>query len=266
MRPILKWAGGKAGPLSQLVDYFPKAYKRYVEPFVGGGAVFLSLPRSVRALINDTNPELIDLYCVVRDEPLRLMRELDRLAKLYNEDFYYKLRERAPKDRVKRAARTVFLNKCGFNGLYRLNSGGGFNVPFGQRTQCPALYDRENILSVSRRLVQCRILNRDFEQVIDRTGRGDFVYCDPPYAPLSRTSNFSSYTAGGFSHADQERLRDACVRASRRGARVLVSNSNARSILKLYADWEVVSIRARRNINSKGKRRGPIREILAVSH
>ena len=263
-KPVLKWAGGKSGSLPQLLENFPGDFCRYVEPFVGGGAVYFALNPSIPALINDSNAELIELYEVIRDTPGRLRAELDQLSKRYSEKFYYELRASVLKDKLARVARMVFLNKTGFNGLYRLNSKGGFNVPFGKRKKCPALYAEENLLAVSKRLQSAEITRDDFERIIDKTRAGDFVYCDPPYHPISATSSFNSYTAGGFSRKEQTRLKEACKRAADRGVVVAISNSSAKFILELYSEWDIKMISARRAINSKGTSRGEINETLVI--
>jgi DNA adenine methylase len=264
IKPILKWAGGKSGLMSQLTPLFPKTYRKYFEPFIGGGAVFFSLDFSGLSFINDLNTELIDLYETVRDEPQKLMTALDALSKQYCEDFYYQLRSTKPDTRVDRAARTIFLNKTGFNGLYRQNSKGEFNVPFGKRIQCPALYDRDNFLRASSLLQRATLSSIDFEELINQAGAGDFVYCDPPYEPLSRTSSFNAYHGSGFSHDDQRRLKDACIRAQQRGAFVVISNSAADFIKELYSDCQLTYIAARRAINSKGSSRGAIDEVAVL--
>ena len=263
-KPILKWAGGKSGLLPQLLPRFPRGFKRYLEPFFGGGAVFFSLQPGVRAIVNDSNRELIDLYEAIRDTPEELMAELDRLARRYCEGFYYELRASGPGSRVARAARTLFLNKTGYNGLYRQNSKGGFNVPFGKRRRCPALYERANLLRVSERLAQAELVHGDFEAILRRARRGDFVYCDPPYEPLSTTSSFNCYLASGFTWREQVRLRDAAEKAARRGAVVMISNSSAPLIPHLYGDWPMHRISARREINSKASGRGEIAELCIV--
>ncbi len=263
-KPMLKWAGGKSGPLKQLVKQFPSRFSRYIEPFVGGGAVFFALVDPMETIINDSNSELIELYEVARDEVDALMAELDQLGAQYSETFYYELRKTVPEAKLARAARTLFLNKTGFNGLFRLNSKGLFNVPFGKRPQCPALYDKGNMIEVSRRLRTAQLLNTDFESVIAQAGPGDFLYCDPPYEPLSRTSTFTAYTSGGFSQDAQGRLEKACQEAAGRGAMVAVSNSTAPFILSLYEGWDVREIQAKRAINSKGAGRGQIAEIVAA--
>ena len=261
VKPVLKWAGGKSGLLSQLIPLFPKTFDRYFEPFLGGGAVFFSLGFTGESFLNDLNPELIDVYETVRDQPMQLMKELDILFQKYSEEFYYHLREQNPESKISRAARTIFLNKTGFNGLYRQNSKGGFNVPFGKREKCPALYERENFLRASSSLQHATLQSVDFEEVINQAGSGDFVYCDPPYEPISPTSSFNSYQGGGFSQAEQIRLKNACMRAQMRGANIVISNSSAAFIKDLFSDCEVTSISARRAINSKADSRGEIEEL-----
>ncbi len=263
-RPILKWAGGKTGLLPQLTKHFPNHFQRYIEPFFGGGAVFFSLKNGVPAVLNDVNKELFNLYSVVRDSPQELMRALDVLTEKYSEEFYYELRTQSPPSFVDMAARTVFLNKTGFNGLYRQNSKGGFNVPYGKRTKCPALYETENLMTVCEKLRNAEIRNQDFESVINDAGAGDFVYCDPPYEPLSATSSFNAYTGGGFSQADQRRLRDACASAAHRGAVVAVSNSSAPFVKSIYEDWDIRTVLAKRAINSNASSRGEIEEVLVL--
>lgn len=263
-KPVLKWAGGKSGPLPHLLKHFPKSAKRYFEPFFGGGAVFFALNPHIKSHINDANPELIHLYQVIKKSPHILMKWLDVFSKNYCETFYYEMRTYQPTDPIEMAARTIFLNKTGFNGLYRLNSSGRFNVPFGKREKCPKLYLKENLLEVSKRLKKARLTNWDFEKVIHLASKGDVVYCDPPYEPLNRTSAFNQYMAKGFSQSEQMRLKLACEKATKRGAKIILSNSAAQFITTLYADWDIKYIPARRAINSKGDSRGYISETLIL--
>jgi DNA adenine methylase len=263
-RPILKWAGGKSGILEQMIPHFPSSFERYFEPFFGGGAVFFASLDGTSAMLNDANDELINLYSVVRDHPHELMAALDSHSKLYCEEYYYEVRSYSALSRIERAARTVFLNKTGFNGLYRQNSSGGFNVPFGKRPVCPALFDKENLLSVSIRLKQAVLSTMDFEDHMSQARAGDFVYCDPPYEPLSTTSSFNAYKGGGFTQADQSRLKVACIAAQKRGAFVAVSNSSAPFIKSLYSECEIMKIAAKRAINSKGDKRGEVEELLVL--
>jgi len=265
-KPILKWAGGKTSLIPQLVKHFPTKFDRYIEPFLGGGAVFLGLPQQTLSLVNDVNSEITNFYEVVRDQPEKLMKALDEMGCQYSEKFYYHVRLLKPRSALQKAARTLFLNKTCYNGLYRLNSKGQFNVPFGKRERLPRLYDSQNLLGVSRKLKKAVIWNSDFEKVIEEAGKGDFVYCDPPYEPLSSTSSFNAYTGKGFTKEDQVRLFEVCCRAATRGAKIAVSNSASPFVKKLFHDWELVSISCRRSINSKGDRRGLIQEVLAKSY
>ncbi|NBT59168.1 Dam family site-specific DNA-(adenine-N6)-methyltransferase, partial [bacterium] len=161
IKPVLKWAGGKTSLIPQLVKHFPSAFNRYFEPFFGGGAVFLALKPSGNSVINDVNSEITNFYEIIRDRPKDLMSELDCLGSKYSEDFYYELRASKPRSQVKKAARTLFLNKTCFNGLYRQNSRGEFNVPFGKRPRLPKLYDKNQILGLSKRLKKTELLNLD---------------------------------------------------------------------------------------------------------
>ncbi|BBH51769.1 DNA adenine methylase [Fluviispira sanaruensis] len=263
-KPILKWAGGKTNLLPHLIKIFPKNFDRYIEPFIGGGAVFLSLKKGTSAIINDYNEEIFNLYIGVRENPAEIAKYLDKFSSLYSEEFYYKLRKEIPENRYEKMARTIFLNKTGFNGLYRQNSKGEFNVPFGKRTFCPSLYESDNLFKVSERLNYAQILNEDFEMIIEQSGRGDFVYCDPPYEPLSITSSFNSYNSIGFNRKQQIRLYEACVRAAKRGACVAISNSNSNFILNLYNDFLINKLFAKRAINSNGNKRGKIEEVLVL--
>jgi len=266
MKPLLKWAGGKTSLIPQLRKHFPSQFERYVEPFLGGGAIFFSLYGDKKAIINDLNSEITSFYEVVRDRPQDLMDCLDGFGAMYSERFYYELRGKKLRGRVQRAARTLFLNKTCFNGLYRQNAQGDFNVPFGKRDRMPKLYDREQVLSLSEILKKVNLTNQDFETVLDMTREGDFVYCDPPYEPISPTSSFRNYTSGGFQKEDLIRLHDACNQAIKRGVRVALSNSDSPFVRKVFKNWRLVPLSCRRPINSKGLGRGPVREILAKSY
>lgn len=262
VKPLLKWAGGKLSLLQKLAPFFPKQCTRYVEPFLGGGALLFSLNPSIPKIANDLNGELLNLYSTARDKTAELCTYLDDYAAQYSESFYYHLRRTVPIDPVQAAARTIFLNKTGFNGLFRLNNSGIFNVPFGKRPVCPRLYDAGNIQRAAQLLQGINLCQGDFELVFQSVGAGDFVYCDPPYEPLCRTSSFRNYTAQGFSQDDQKRLA-ACARlAASRGAYVLISNSTAPFILDLYKDYKIERILSRRAINASGAGRGEIEEAV----
>lgn len=263
-RPILKWAGGKSKLLPSLIPLFPSKAHRYIEPFMGGGAVFFGLNFEGQSLLNDFNHELISLYEVVRDHPELLMKSLDKLSNHYSEEYFYQLRSQNLKSKIESAARTIFLNKCGYNGLYRQNSKGEFNVPFGKRLKCPALYKSSNLLNASQSLQNTRLTSIDFESLIDQAKKGDFIYCDPPYEPLSKTSSFNTYQGVGFTQKDQIRLKESCLRAQERGAWSVISNSSAEFIKDLYKDCQIETIKAKRSINSKGQNRGEIDELVII--
>jgi DNA adenine methylase len=297
-RPLLKWAGGKRQLLAALSAHYPATFDRYVEPFLGSGAVFFDLQArgeldQRRAWLADVNSDLVGCYRTVRDQTDAVIAALRRMQsghRVRGERFYYEVRDRrfnparaelrrgSPDAAVERytpmlAAMLIFLNRTGFNGLYRLNRAGAFNVPAGRYAD-PRICDPDHVRTVaeafraSRAAIDCL----PFEDVLAGTGAGDFVYCDPPYAPLSRTASFASYTAGGFSAFDQRRLQQAVIDASRRGAHVLLSNSSAPEIVDLYsapaarqAGLEVTLIPARRAINSRASARGPVHEVIVTN-
>ena len=266
-KPFLKWVGGKQKLLPQLLPHFPKVYGRYIEPFLGGGAVFFALDFDGECILNDLNSDLLRAYASIRRAPRRVAEALDMWEKCYSEEFYYALRgcnisEYTP---TALSARLIYLNKTGFNGLYRVNEQGQFNVPFGKRKTCPRLYERhENgpFWPQSTKLQRATLWNLSFEKVVEGAGEGDFVYCDPPYEPVSKTSKFNQYQAGGFSQERQAYLKWVCLRAAERGAKVLISNSDAPFIRELYADCTVIEIEAARSVNSDGTKRGKVKELL----
>lgn len=270
--PFLKWAGGKRRLLPAILERLPigPITGRYFEPFVGGGAVFFDLVahgRVDRATLVDTNEELARTYVAVQKDPTGLIRELRDRSRgyIYDEKAYYAIRALDPQklSLVRAAARTIYLNHTGFNGLYRVNKSGGFNVPFGRYTN-PTICDEEGILAASRALKCARLRLTDFEVALDDAREGDVSFLDPPYLPLSATSSFTAYTQDGFSLGDHERLRDVLLKLRERGVRFVLSNSAAPAIRALYdrSEFVVESIDAARAINSKKTGRGKIEELL----
>jgi DNA adenine methylase len=259
-RPFLKWAGGKGQLLAALRPFVPTAYERYFEPFLGGGALFFDrLPK--RGVLSDVNAEIVECYAAVRDQVEKLIVSLGRHR--YDADHYYATRDTDPASLspVERAARTIFLNKTGFNGLYRVNRAGKFNVPFGRYAK-PLICDPENLRACSAALAKVELAVCDFEEAASRARAGDFVYFDPPYVPVSRTSAFTAYAAGGFGPKEQARLAEVFERLALRGARVLLSNSDVPEIRQLYRGYRIERVRATRAINSNASRRGPVSEVL----
>jgi len=269
-RPFLKWAGGKAGLAEELLRRAPAAFGSYFEPFVGSGALFFRLLRQGlpgSAHLSDSNGELVDAYLAVRDHPEALVALLAGYP--HNAEFYYALRAKDPAalDLMARAARTIYLNKTGYNGLYRVNRRGQFNVPFG-RYRSPRYCDAENLRAVSAALKGIDIRCAPFESVLERAAHGDLVYFDPPYAPLSATACFTAYQPGGFSPADQARLRDVCAELARRGVHVLLSNSDTELVRALYGapPFRLHRVQAGRAINSNGARRGKVIELIVTGY
>jgi DNA adenine methylase len=298
VRPLLKWAGGKRQLLPALEPYYPQSFTRYLEPFVGSGAVFFHLAATGvldgrTVTLSDVNPDLIGCYRTVRDRAeavIDALRDLQREHRRRGDACYYEVRDqrfnperaRLGAERVGQgadgyspslAAMLIFLNRTGFNGLFRLNRLGEFNVPAG-RYKDPRICDPDHIRAVAAVLgrPEVAIEHRGFEAALGEARAGDFVYCDPPYAPLSRTSNFASYTAAGFAAVDQQRLLQAVVQACRRGAHVVMSNSSAPEIESAYqaraarqVKIAVHRVPARRAINSRGSSRGPVDELIITN-
>lgn len=260
--PLLKWAGGKRQLLDVILRRLPERIETYYEPFVGGGAVFFALAaegRFRRAVLSDRNEELIETYRAVRDDVEAVIRELSGMP--YSEEFYYELRGSKPRKGSRRAARMIYLNRAGYNGLYRVNRAGEFNVPFGRYVN-PTICDPERLRAVSRALQKAELIVEDFAVVARNAVPGDAVYFDPPYLPVSRTASFAEYHNVPFGLNEHERLRDLVVELSRRGVATLLSNSSTPETRRIFAALDHHEVRARRNINSKATGRGAIMELL----
>lgn len=266
--PFLKWAGGKSRLLSQYDSYFPPRQKirRYYEPFIGSAAVYFHL-QPADAHLADCNWKLVETYRVVRDHVEDLIEALQPHKN--EKEYYYEVRAQDPQDlsEIERAARLIFMNKTCYNGLYRENQQGEFNVPFG-RYKRPKICDKPRLRAASRALQGVRLTASDFSEVVADAGPGDFVYFDPPYVPLNATSSFTSYSRFGFDEADHRRLAESFYELGRRGCRVMLSNSSAPLVYKLYQGrgYQLHEIQARRNINSKAHKRGPVKELLIVNY
>ncbi len=295
IRPFLKWAGGKRQLLPQLARFHPQRFGAYCEPFLGSGALFFDLHdrgqlEGRRIILIDNNPDLIGCWLAVRGETERVIRGLRRLETAHRSDprvCYYRVRDERfnPARRRLRAsgarwgeqytpalaAMLIYLNRTGFNGLFRLNASGGFNVPVGRYAN-PRICDADNLRVVSAALSRPGVEVREdrFESVCEWAMPGDFIYFDPPYAPVSATASFTAYTPGGFSSDDQCRLQQVVIELARRGCHVLLSNSTAPEVTALYAENVVARaaglrahrVSARRAINSRGAARGAVDEYL----
>ncbi|HSM82740.1 MAG TPA: DNA adenine methylase [Nodosilinea sp.] len=265
-RPFLKWAGGKGRLLSQYEPFFPAQIDTYYEPFLGGGAVFFHLAGRVRrAVLGDINPELVNVYRCVRDEVEALIRHLREHQRWHSPDYYYQVRQRQGRSPVERAARLIYLNKTCYNGLYRENSQGHFNVPVGKYKN-PAICDPSLLRAASAALQIAEIQTFPFEHLRSHPfSPQDFVYFDPPYHPISATSSFTGYSRYGFTSADQERLAEVFAALAAQGLGVMLSNSDCEFIRELYSGFSLHAILAARAINSRAGCRGKINELLITA-
>jgi DNA adenine methylase len=277
-KPFVKWVGGKRQLLSQFHELgalSPKGFNQnkntYFEPFVGGGAIFFEL-LPLKASINDINTELVTIYNIVRDDVAGLIAELKSGKYLYDKDIFLQIRawDTQKISELKRAARFIYLNRTAFNGMYRVNKSGQFNVPFGRYTN-PQIVDEANLRNVSIALKSTKVNNGSYKYVLDEAKNGDFVYFDPPYYPVSKTASFTSYSNDVFLQKEQEELRDAFLELHNRGCNVALSNSDTPFINGLFEPLQndgitIHKVQAGRNINSKAEKRGKISEVIIINY
>ena len=269
--PFVKWVGGKRQLLNEIEKHIPEQFSRYYEPFVGGGAVLFHV-RPKNAIINDSNEELVNLYNVIKESPEELIEDLKKHKN--EEKYFYEVRgiDREKEkylelSNIQRASRIIFLNKTCYNGLFRVNSSGEFNSPFG-RYNNPNIVNDVTIKAVGNYLSKndIQILNTDYEKSLSKIRKGAFVYFDPPYDPISDSSSFTGYTKNGFDRTEQERLKKVCDKLNDKGVKFLLSNSSTEFIRDLYKDYNIFSIKAKRAINSKGNGRGETTEVLVKNY
>ena len=270
--PFLKWVGGKRQIMPSIVELLPKNIGRlnYVEPFIGGGAVLFHL-QPQNAIINDFNAELTNVYDVIKNNLEELIQDLKTHK---NEaDYFYELRSLDRKDEfnnltnIQKASRVIYLNKTCFNGLYRVNNSGEFNSPFG-RYKNPNIVNEPTLKAVNKYLNQNNIIIQtgDYVNVLEDIPENSFVYLDPPYHPISESSNFTGYVQGGWDMWDQIRLRETCDNLNERGIKFLLSNSSAQLIKDQYQNYQIKTIKANRSINSDASNRGEIDELLIKNY
>jgi DNA adenine methylase len=275
LSPFVKWAGGKTSLLPHLLPNVPRQLSDYYEPFLGAGALFLGIcarTTSFNAHLSDINEELITTYKVIKQSPEELIRLLSRFQREYDSTldksaYFYRKRSWRPVDWIESTARLIFLNKTCYNGLYRVNSKGEFNVPFG-RYKNPRILNSDNILAVSQVLqdTKAELRSIHYKEALASCGKSDFVYLDPPYQPPSKTSSFTDYTPGGFSQKDQEELAEEFEKLVDRGCTVLLTNSETSLTRHLYREFEVRKVTVNRPINSVGTGRKGYRELIVVGH
>ena len=272
-KPFVKWAGGKRSIVDKLINLVPEDYKTYYEPFVGGGAMLYEL-QPKKAVINDYNTELMNVYECVKDENkfANMCSELNKHETNHSEEYYYEIRD-LDRDKkkfnkladYKRAARTIYLNKACFNGLYRVNSKNEFNVPFGKKNKVNT-YEGQNLGIICGYLNynDVKLLSIDFEEAVKDAEKGDFIYFDPPYD--SDTSTFNSYTENGFGKEEQKRLAEVFKDLDKRGCYVMLSNYNTKLIKELYKDYNFNYVTAPRNIGASSKNRGKVEEVIITNY
>lgn len=269
-KPVVKWAGGKSKLVNRLSMYLPKTFNNYHEPFMGSGALFFYLlpflkERKTKAYLSDYVEELVNLYIVIKNDVEYLIT--DAKKHIYDEQYYYNIRSLDPSSMtdIERASRILFLNKTCFNGLYRVNSKGQFNVSFGDYTD-PLIVNEEKLRNASEAFKFAEIFHGDFELVLNHAQKGDFIYFDPPYVPLSATSDFTRYTSNSFTVNDHRRLRDVYDILKTKGCYVMLSNSYTSMAKELYYGENIKIIKAIRAINSKATNRGAINEMIILSY
>ena len=266
--PLVKWVGGKRQLMFELLKNMPESYNRYFEPFIGGGALFFEL-QPENGYISDINAELINLYSVVRDNVYELIQDLNKHE--ITKDYFLKIRnlDRTEKyntlSNVEKAGRFIYLNRTCFNGMYRVNAQGQFNVPFGNYKN-PRIVDADNLINCSKLLKNTEIKCADFSEVLNKVKKGDFVYFDPPYVPLSETSSFTSYTKDGFDIDMQFKLREVCDELASMGVKFMLSNSDTKLVHELYSSYKINKVFASRAINANANGRGKITEVLVKNY
>ena len=294
VRPFVKWAGGKAGLIPQITKYYPDALKtghidKYVEPFVGGGAILLDVLQKYEvkeAYAYDTNQDLVNAYNVIKTDVEDLIKKLSKYEKEYlpldleeRKEYYYDVRNeynsaevKAGKLSTKRATEFIFLNRTCFNGLYRVNQSGDFNVPMGKYKN-PMICDEENLRELSKLLQNVEIICGDYQDTIDLVDNNTFVYFDPPYRPLSATSGFTSYTKEDFDEEDQKQLAMYYKKLDMKDAKLMLSNSNPKNVNEndtffddIYSGYTINELQANRMINSNSTKRGKISELLIINY
>lgn len=270
--PFLKWVGGKRQLIPEIKKILPKGVVShpYYEPFIGGGALFFDLQPKC-AIINDCNEELINVYKVIRDNPDELIEDLRKHKN--TAEYFYEIRsmDRQPffcnLSKIERASRIIYLNKTCYNGLYRVNNAGEFNSPFGKYKN-PNIINEPVIKAVSKYLksAKVQIFNADYQEILKDIPTNSFVYLDPPYHPISESSNFTGYVQGGWNEKDQLRLRDVCNILNSKGIKFLLSNSASEFIKEIYSNYTIHTVQASRAVNSDSSKRGQVNEFLIKNY
>ena len=272
LSPVVKWVGGKRQLLDDIIPLVPDHFSTYVEPFVGGGALLFEL-QPKKAIVNDLNHELINLYNVIKNNPKELLLLLEEHELNNSEEYFYQIRalDRSESynemSNIEKAARIIYLNKKCYNGLFRVNQSGQFNSPYGKYKN-PNIVNKPVVLAMANYFQNNNItlLNGDYKMALKNLRKGAFVYFDPPYMPISSSSSFTGYTENGFDKKQQIELKEECDKLNSRGIKFLLSNSDHPFIRDLYKDYEIITVKAKRSINSNSSKRGEINEVLVRNY
>lgn len=270
-KPFLQWVGGKRNMIEQYNEYIPNKFNTYIEPFLGGGAMFFYL-KPQNAIINDSNPELIKAYEGVRDNAEEVIDILRELKKRHSKDLYVRVRELDREISIfdsfsnyEIASRMIYLNQTGFNGVYRINKQGQFNVPIGSSLN-RLICDAETLKLASHALKEIEVLCEDFQNILKKANKGDFVYLDPPYQPVSKYSDFTRYTKEKFFEEDQIRLKEEVDQLTKKGVKIMLSNSDSSLIRKIYRKYKIIEVQSGRSLNCKANKRGKVKELLILNY
>ena len=272
LSPVVKWVGGKRQLLDDIIPLLPDNFSTYVEPFVGGGALLFEI-QPKKAIVNDLNHELINLYKVIKDNPNELLLLLEEHELNNSEEYFYQIRALDRSESydqmsdIEKAARIIYLNKTCYNGLFRVNQSGQFNSPYGKYKN-PNIVNKPVVLAMANYFQNNNItlLNGDYKLALKKLRKGAFVYFDPPYMPISSSSSFTGYTENGFDKKQQIELKEECDKLNSRGIKFLLSNSDHPFIRDLYKDYEIITVRAKRSINSNSNKSGEIKEVLVRNY
>lgn len=272
LSPVVKWVGGKRQLLDDIIPLLPQHFSTYVEPFVGGGALLFEI-QPKKAIVNDLNHELINLYNVIKDNPNELLLLLEEHELNNSEEYFYQIRALDRSESyneisdIEKAARIIYLNKTCYNGLFRVNQSGQFNSPYGKYKN-PNIVNKPVVLAMANYFQNnnIKLLNGDYKLALKKLRKGAFVYFDPPYMPISSSSSFTGYTENGFDKKQQIELKEECDKLNSRGIKFLLSNSDHPFIRDLYKDYEIITVKAKRSINSNSNKRGEINEVLVRNY
>ncbi|MEA3318669.1 MAG: Dam family site-specific DNA-(adenine-N6)-methyltransferase [Bacillota bacterium] len=263
--PFLKWPGGKRWLVQKYFDLFPKKFSTYYEPFLGSGVVFFTLLPD-KAILNDSNKDLIDTYKGIKNRWRKVYAHLEVHHKNHNKDYYYQIRSTNYETLEERAAKMIYLNRTCFNGIYRVNLKGEFNVPIGSKTK--VLLETDNFMEVSKTLKQATLLNYDFEKIVNKSREGDFVFVDPPYTVRHNENGFVKYNEVLFTWEDQIRLAESLIRAKNRGVQILLTNASHDSIRNLYEPigFKTQTVSRYSSISASAKNRSKFEELIITAN